>query len=839
MGAVEQPRGSLPGWRRPTTDDVPTPMVGTGLGLFGLRESPFVDRNDERDLIWHHLREVISGDSARLVLIGGESGSGKSRLAQWVARRAHELGSTTVLRAVHTIAGPSRNEGFADLVRRAVHAWHLDRGELYEYLLERLPELPGDTDLVEADARALTEIVYPTDRNQTEVQGPRYEFGTPRQKHVVMTRLVGRLTVRRSTLVWLDDLQWGSPTLGWLEFLADEPDLEAVVVATYRTDIVDDDADLADRIDALEDREPVRLLNLDPLGSDDHREFIERLLPLSDRLADRIEETTDGNPLFARQLLADFVNNDELVMSDRGFDIPDEAVVEFPSDFHQLWQWRLERFIRDRFPDRAGQIRYLLELTAVLGRQVDTDEFRRVCKSCGFSAPDELVDRMIEARLADHYEGGWTFGHGMIVDSLRRIAQQEGRLADHHRRCARMVEHWYPDHPRRTARRRANHWVAAGEYERALEPLFDAAERQFSLGDHRRRQSILERRAELIEQLGLDETARARLENRVALLRTAAARRQIESSVSRLKELANRCRQSGNPDLAAQCLEILGHKLSDDRRQAHTYYDQALAEAHGADADQVHGSVRLTRGWLALSEGELETSLQDARRVLELVDEATFLGLRAHNLLGWVVMSRGDYRRAKKLFDKLHQMAKAEGFRKLEAQANNGLGDIARFQDEPDQARRTYRRVLDLGLEMDSDDLRVTGLVNLAQTELLAARFDRVDEYLDVLDDRSQVISAFHHSHLDDLGLALAAGRNNWTEFNEQFQAYEGGWPNPDQLIRDRPWLLERAADFCLEADKTGRATDCLEIACEMWNQLDDDEAFELAERRLDGLEGE
>jgi serine/threonine protein kinase len=71
-------------------------LVGAGRGLFGLRPVPFVAREAERDQIWEALRAVSEG-ATRVVVLTGETGTGKSRLAEWVAQRADEVGGRAPL----------------------------------------------------------------------------------------------------------------------------------------------------------------------------------------------------------------------------------------------------------------------------------------------------------------------------------------------------------------------------------------------------------------------------------------------------------------------------------------------------------------------------------------------------------------------------------------------------------------------------------------------------------------------------------------------------------------------------------------------------------------------
>ena len=51
--------------------------------------------------LWDALLEVRTAKRAKLVLIEGEPGVGKSRLAEWLVERAHETGAANILHVQH------------------------------------------------------------------------------------------------------------------------------------------------------------------------------------------------------------------------------------------------------------------------------------------------------------------------------------------------------------------------------------------------------------------------------------------------------------------------------------------------------------------------------------------------------------------------------------------------------------------------------------------------------------------------------------------------------------------------------------------------------------------
>ncbi|MFB6376061.1 MAG: protein kinase, partial [Bradymonadaceae bacterium] len=178
----------LPDWRREDEGRTAAVVPGAGLRLFSLREVPIVGRQEERDRLWHQLSRVRDDQRPRLVVLEGEVGAGKSRLAQWLCRRVHETGAAREVHTAHSrSAGP--DEGLRTLFSRLFRTSGLSRGEVFERLVERLPATGTDDEMRLVDARALTELLRPTGEDDTTIEGPPYRFTSPGQKYALVRRL--------------------------------------------------------------------------------------------------------------------------------------------------------------------------------------------------------------------------------------------------------------------------------------------------------------------------------------------------------------------------------------------------------------------------------------------------------------------------------------------------------------------------------------------------------------------------------------------------------------------------------------------------------------------------
>src|SRR5205085_6556987 len=92
-------------------------LVGAGLGLYGLRSIRLVDREPERDALWSQMKRCADKSRAHVAVLEGPGGCGKSRLAQWLCERAHEVGAAITLKAVHA-PNPGASEGLVPMIDR-------------------------------------------------------------------------------------------------------------------------------------------------------------------------------------------------------------------------------------------------------------------------------------------------------------------------------------------------------------------------------------------------------------------------------------------------------------------------------------------------------------------------------------------------------------------------------------------------------------------------------------------------------------------------------------------------------------------------------------------------
>ncbi|MEO1272299.1 MAG: serine/threonine-protein kinase, partial [Myxococcota bacterium] len=210
-----EPAPMPPTWKHAEAGPPSMQLVGVGLRLFELRTVRMVGREQERDTVWSLLAEVRQSGRAQLALLHGPAGVGKSRMAQRISERALEVGAATVLRATHDpMSGPT--EGLSRMVARHLGALGMRRPEIRRRT-RKLLQGRGVTDPYEWDA--LTEMISSNLEHTSMVRAKPIQFAGPVERYVLVRRLLERVGRERPAIVWLDDVQWGSDSIAFAEYL--------------------------------------------------------------------------------------------------------------------------------------------------------------------------------------------------------------------------------------------------------------------------------------------------------------------------------------------------------------------------------------------------------------------------------------------------------------------------------------------------------------------------------------------------------------------------------------------------------------------------------------------
>jgi len=507
----------------------------------------------------------------------------------------------------------------------------------------------------------------------------------------------------------------------------------------------------------------VTTLDVPPLAADDHRALIHERLGLDAGLVEAVLARAGGNPLFSVQLVGDWIARGLLTNGASGFNVPADAVIDLPDDLHAMWQERLARLLAQHFtPEDGAAARQALELAAALGPEIEARAWARGCAIEGLQPPPGLVDLLLGQRLALTTRSGWAFVHGMLRESLERLAAAADRKAMHHRTCVEILRALHGGHAQGHAEEVARHLIAAGDLAAAMEPLLDATYQMQLSGQYDRAELVLDEHAALADRLGLPHAEVRRLRGRmqaVWLTWMRGGEGSLALARARCREVEVAARQGGHDDVLGEALRWHGlvgrfeHRFEESLGaldQAAAAFERA-GDAGGQARTALARSVTLRAlGQLDAAEAELVAAGRHAAAA-----ELSVLSPRIAGNLAEIALQRGDWAAAETRFTTALAAAEAIGDRKALALTLGGAGDLALAQGKLADADARYARAEALFASLGSRYVHGVRL-HRATVTLLRGSIAPARRYMaGFVDEPGRDALGLAHAQL---GLALGAG---------------------------------------------------------------------------------
>ena len=386
-GAVAlEDMGEPPSMRPPRAHGAVAAARSLAPGLLTLRQSPMIGREEERRELLEAVEEVCSGKTPqRLIVLIGEAGVGKSRLAEWLSEQVHEQGKMMPLRARYgRIATPL--DGVTGAVNTHYGLEGANHALVEQTIMNRWEVVPSDDEALSWVA-ATAEWLRPTPPGTLAPLGPtgkRFILDTPEQRWSVVRRVLERIAKDRPVLVWFDDLHLASRnTFDMLARLRrDATDLRLMIVATARSEALETDLDAALRMEAMRTDWNGKVIELKLLAAADTDELLRATLPLNDDAVARACEQSRGNPLFALQLVHAWAGGGYLKLEEGEYKVPDEALRGRPITTAELWDERLRAV--------PTELRLSAYAAAALGEDIRGNVLRALVSSLGMDARDAM-----------------------------------------------------------------------------------------------------------------------------------------------------------------------------------------------------------------------------------------------------------------------------------------------------------------------------------------------------------------------------------------------------------------------------------------------------------------
>lgn len=480
------------------------------------RRFPLVGRADEVALALEGWDAVQAGSPAT-VLVVGQPGLGKSRLAAQVADRAHGAGALVLAGACDS-----------------------DLAVPYQPFATALSEIAAQDDELAAavaDGAGPLGPLFPARRtDRSDDPGPAARF----ELFEAVAALLARLAEDQPVVLVLEDLQWAAAaTVQLLRHLVrTSPPARVLLLGTCRAEELDGSGPLQDMLADQQVAAAITRVELRALLRDDVAELVAARVPFApdDNMAafvGRVYDESAGSPFFVCELLDHLSATGELeqLVDEGGGD-----QLPIPDSVREVVGQRL-----GRLDDGTGK---LLSTAAVVGFTFDLDLLAALSGSDEERVLEQCEDLSRGALITEADAGQFSFAHAIVRSTvLERLSATRLSLA--HRKVAEAIEAL----GRADDDQLERHWRLAGVEDKANASLERAARRDLEALAY---ESAVERYQVLLDYhqgpAGGGPAALARAWLGLGMARRALAQPEYVSDVEEAGRLGRKLR---DPDIVA------------------------------------------------------------------------------------------------------------------------------------------------------------------------------------------------------------------------------------------------------------------------------------------------
>ncbi|HSH05568.1 MAG TPA: tetratricopeptide repeat protein [Anaerolineae bacterium] len=620
------------------------------------RWSAIIGREPERQIL-QSLWEQAQAKQGKLAFISGESGIGKTSLAQQLATRNEN--------AVLLIGSSDGAE------KRA--AYHLFTDMLRSYLATVPPELfyPNTKTLLANFVRLIPEI-----QQMLPDIDPPPALDPEAEQIRLMTSLmkfIERATSERAWLLILENLHWADQSsLEVLQYLCHHlPKMRLMIIGTYRSLPLNSGHPLLSTLRDLNTFPSYQQISLERLPVTAVSQILSHLWQQDapEEWVQKIYDVTGGNPFYVKEVAKGLIDNNLITQQNGRWHFPDLEEVQLPASVNDVVWSRIHQLSPDT--------QELLRQTSVLGQTFRFDELQAIT---GFSEWDVLehLDTALERQLVQEVSGG----------TMLRFSHAE-------------IQHVLYD-SLNTLRRRLLHRKVADWYEQTHLSQFDESQ-------HEELPTAVQQLIPLIvyHYHHAQDPDRERHYSYIAgtYAATQFANSEAISYFSRALELTPATALIDCYNILVRRERIYGLQgQREAQRRDLLRLQELITNLPPQDKRTPHckASVFLRQAHYANAVGEYSNAIDTARTAIEWAQIANDISIKAQAYLqrGRALGYQGEYKNADEQFSRALALAQQTSLPQLQADSLLGLGTIAMFQHNYElapeyfeKARDSYRRI--------------------------------------------------------------------------------------------------------------------------------------------------
>jgi ABC-type transport system substrate-binding protein len=413
--------------------------------------SAFIGREKEFGQLQHRLNAAIAGD-CQFAVVAGEPGIGKTRLLE-------ELKRLATVRKIRVLYGrfveqdrAFSYQGFCELIQdyfrtRDAGSSASERPDFSDLAPDLLSLFPLLTEISELRSAASggSKLAAAAEEHKAEDRIQIFEL---------LARTLTRIGGGKPLVLILENLHGAEISIEALQYIVRRlGPTPTLIVGSYRQTETDKRHPLIRMLDSFADDPRFLQVTLGPFSPSEHRAFVESVAggsKISDALAERLRDATEGNPFFTKELVRSLLDSAGIAKDEsgawnfaRGTGISSDAL---PATIQQAVEKRIERL--------PEELRELLSMASVLGKSFDLRDLEVLAE--GDRNLDDSTEKLVrEGILEEERESRGdrlAFASGIVRDVLYGALSRRKRRSLHRKyaellekRYAGRLERVYPD----------------------------------------------------------------------------------------------------------------------------------------------------------------------------------------------------------------------------------------------------------------------------------------------------------------------------------------------------------------------------------------------------------